>query len=78
MEGCDIVWVIKDESIASTFVDKGAAQFFLPHLNEEKKEPSATVKRLKYSLDEGESFILFISLLRKHTRNESFSESVKL
>ena len=48
-----MVWAIKDMSISSTFVDGGAAQFFLPHLSEEKKEASVIVKRQKYMLEEG-------------------------
>ena len=51
MEGCDVIWAIKDKSISSTFVDEGAAQFFLPHLNEEKKEAASTVKRQKYTVE---------------------------
>ena len=57
MEGCDVVWAIKDKSIASTFVDEGAAQFFLPHLASDKKEASATVKRQKYTIEQGDLLI---------------------
>lgn len=32
LSGCQVVWVIKDGSIGSTFFDEGAATFFLPHL----------------------------------------------
>ncbi|XP_070189253.1 pyridine nucleotide-disulfide oxidoreductase domain-containing protein 1-like isoform X2 [Littorina saxatilis] len=52
VEGCEVVWAIKDRSISSAFVDEGAAQFFLPHLNQKKKEEaSALVKRLKYTVE---------------------------
>ncbi|KAK7491524.1 hypothetical protein BaRGS_00017163 [Batillaria attramentaria] len=55
VEGCDVLWIIKDRSISSTFVDEGAGQFFLPHLNEEKKEAAPTVKRQKYTVGDGGS-----------------------
>ncbi|XP_048240124.1 pyridine nucleotide-disulfide oxidoreductase domain-containing protein 1-like isoform X2 [Haliotis rufescens] len=48
IEGCEVVWAIKDKSIASTFIDAGAAEFFLPQLNQDKPDSSGPVKRLKY------------------------------
>ena len=57
MEGCEVIWAIKNKSITSTFVDAGAAAFFLPHLNEEKGEEEKTSKRLKYTVD-GKVFIV--------------------
>ena len=51
VEGCEVIWAIKNKSITSTFVDTGAAAFFLPHLNEEKGEEEKTSKRLKYTVD---------------------------
>lgn len=56
LKGCDVIWAIKDSSITSTFVDAGAAQFFLPTLlNEDPRQNNedegATIcKRLKYGL----------------------------
>jgi NAD(P)H-nitrite reductase large subunit len=32
MKTCDIVWVVKDSSICTKFVDEGAAKFLLDHL----------------------------------------------
>ncbi|KAL8592335.1 hypothetical protein ACOMHN_044271 [Nucella lapillus] len=52
VEGCEVVWAIKHKTISSAFVDEGAAQFFLPHLDQEKKEASAMVKRQKYAIEE--------------------------
>ena len=46
-----MIWAIKNKSITSTFVDAGAAAFFLPHLNEEKGEEEKMSKRLKYTID---------------------------
>lgn len=50
VEGCAVIWAIKDKSISSTFVDAGTAEFFLPHLAEQKKTADqGPSKRLKYS-----------------------------
>ena len=51
IKGCEVIWTIKDSYITSTFVDAGAAQFFLPHLNSEKNTENIPSKRLKYVLD---------------------------
>ena len=48
---CEILWAIKDESIVSTFVDAGAAKFFLAHLSVDKTPDEGPSKRIKYSLD---------------------------
>ncbi|XP_076445776.1 pyridine nucleotide-disulfide oxidoreductase domain-containing protein 1-like [Babylonia areolata] len=52
VEGCEVIWAIRHQSISSAFVDEGAAQFFLPHLQQEKKTASATVRRQKYAIDD--------------------------
>ena len=49
IEGCEVIWAIKDASITNTFVDAGAAQFFLPRLTQEKEEAPPVSKRLKYT-----------------------------
>ena len=51
IESCDVVWAIKDDSITSTFIDSGAAQFFLPQLHEEKSQKALPIKRTKYTVD---------------------------
>lgn len=56
VEGCEVVWAIKDKSISSTFVDPGAAEFFLPQLNKEKSTDTKPSKRLKYTLEEEKTF----------------------
>ncbi|XP_065175196.1 pyridine nucleotide-disulfide oxidoreductase domain-containing protein 1-like [Sycon ciliatum] len=33
IDGCDVVWAIKDKAIGSAFFDSGAAHFFLPALS---------------------------------------------
>ncbi|XP_072035637.1 pyridine nucleotide-disulfide oxidoreductase domain-containing protein 1-like isoform X2 [Amphiura filiformis] len=50
IEGCEVVWVIKDTSISSTFVDAGAAEFFLPHLVKDKEPAQGPLKRHKYEV----------------------------
>jgi hypothetical protein len=58
ISNCNVVWVIKDKFISRTFVDAGAAEFFLPLLNSkdsDKPEPGP-VKRMKYTLTEYTDF----------------------
>ena len=61
VELCDVIWAIKDRAICHTFVDEGAATFFLPHLILERKEEEermegdvvkiSSFKKTKYSQD---------------------------
>ncbi|WAR07082.1 PYRD1-like protein [Mya arenaria] len=54
VQGCEVLWAVKDRHISTTFVDPGAAQFFLPHLNKEKPDTShEPIKRHKYA-EQGE------------------------
>lgn len=67
-----MIWAIKDESITSTFIDAGAAQFFLPQLSEDKKPSEPTVKRAKYRLQsEGYCNVLYHS--KCNSLNKIFS-----
>lgn len=58
IRGIDVVWVIKDKHISATFVDPGAAEFFLDKLKnqEENSEERVTLeknmcfKRARYSV----------------------------
>ncbi|XP_033113328.1 pyridine nucleotide-disulfide oxidoreductase domain-containing protein 1-like [Anneissia japonica] len=52
IEGCTVIWAIRDKSISHTFVDAGAAEFFLPHLRNEKEPRTAPLKRMKYTVSE--------------------------
>ena len=45
-----MIWAVKDESISHTFVEAGAAQFFLPQLTAEKQTSEGPSKRLKYTV----------------------------
>ena len=52
MRECEVVWSIRHSSICHTFVDEGAAVFFLPHLSDKPAEgggeAAGPVKRTKY------------------------------
>jgi len=62
---CEVVWAIKDASIVSTFVDAGAAKFFLPSLNTEAAPVEGPLKRPRYTLTRM-SFSLSIFLFFKN------------
>ncbi len=49
----EVVWAIRDDSIAATFVDAGAGEFLLAELNRgEEKEAPIVTKRMKYTASE--------------------------
>ncbi|XP_013391183.1 pyridine nucleotide-disulfide oxidoreductase domain-containing protein 1-like [Lingula anatina] len=52
IKNCEVVWAIKDASITKTFVDAGAAEFFLSSLSSsaEMKDEGVS-KRMKYTLE---------------------------
>ena len=53
LQAIDIVWAIKDDSIAATFVDPGAGEFFISDFYEkggEKDTNEAPIKRMKYTV----------------------------
>jgi len=56
-----VVWAIKDESIVSTFVDAGAAKFFLPSLSSEAAPVEGPLKRPRYTLTGSLSFCSHLS-----------------
>ena len=58
---CEVVWAIKDASIVSTFVDAGAAKFFLPSLSTEAAPVDGPLKRPRYTLT-GIAFCLLFCL----------------
>jgi len=47
---CEVIWAIKDSSIVNTFVDVGAAKFFLPSLSSEAVATEGPMKRPRYTL----------------------------
>lgn len=52
MEGCEVIWAVKDKAIGNTFFDAGAAQFLIPSLEVEKAEAAAPCKRPRYTTEE--------------------------
>uniref|UniRef100_A0A671QUE4 Pyridine nucleotide-disulfide oxidoreductase domain-containing protein 1 n=1 Tax=Sinocyclocheilus anshuiensis TaxID=1608454 RepID=A0A671QUE4_9TELE len=51
VEGCEVIWAIKDKAIGNTFFDAGAAQFLIPSLGADKKDRSLPYKRARYATD---------------------------
>ncbi|CAI5786443.1 nucleotide-disulfide oxidoreductase domain-containing 1 [Podarcis lilfordi] len=49
IEGCEVIWAIKDKAIGNTFFDAGAAEFLIPKLSAMKPEPPIACKRTKYT-----------------------------
>ncbi|XP_073174561.1 pyridine nucleotide-disulfide oxidoreductase domain-containing protein 1 isoform X4 [Lepidochelys kempii] len=54
IEGCEVIWAIKDKAIGNTFFDAGAAEFLIPKLTAEKLETAIACKRTKYTTDGNE------------------------
>ncbi|XP_051911325.1 pyridine nucleotide-disulfide oxidoreductase domain-containing protein 1 isoform X3 [Hippocampus zosterae] len=52
VEGCEVIWAVKDKAIGNTFFDAGAAQFLIPSLGADKPERAATCKRTRYTTDD--------------------------
>ncbi|KAJ8392309.1 hypothetical protein AAFF_G00076730 [Aldrovandia affinis] len=51
VEGCEVIWAVKDKAIGNTFFDAGAAQFLIPTLDTDKPERDAPYKRTRYTTD---------------------------
>ncbi|KAM9327427.1 pyridine nucleotide-disulfide oxidoreductase domain-containing protein 1 isoform 2-T2 [Pholidichthys leucotaenia] len=52
VEGCDVIWAVKDKAIGNTFFDAGAAQFLIPSLEAKKPEAAASCKRPRYTTED--------------------------
>jgi len=52
VEGCEVIWAVKDKAIGNTFFDPGAAQFLIPSLEANKPEVAAPCKRPRYTTEE--------------------------
>lgn len=59
MKGVEMIWVIKDKHISATFVDPGAAEFFLNKISKfdtsENFSKDAPTKRMRYIVSDGTS-----------------------
>ncbi|XP_009299251.1 pyridine nucleotide-disulfide oxidoreductase domain-containing protein 1 isoform X1 [Danio rerio] len=51
VEGCEVIWAVKDKAIGNTFFDAGAAQFLIPSLEADRREASSLCKRARYTTD---------------------------
>ncbi|XP_024150419.1 pyridine nucleotide-disulfide oxidoreductase domain-containing protein 1 [Oryzias melastigma] len=52
VEGCEVIWAVKDKAIGNTFFDAGAAQFLIPSLEADKPQEAAPCKRPCYTTEE--------------------------
>lgn len=52
VEGCEVIWAVKDKAIGNSFFDAGAAQFLIPALETNKPERAAPCKRSRYTTEE--------------------------
>ncbi|XP_068611348.1 pyridine nucleotide-disulfide oxidoreductase domain-containing protein 1 [Brachionichthys hirsutus] len=52
VEGCEVIWAVKDKAIGNTFFDAGAAQFLIPSLEADKPERPVPCKRLRYTTED--------------------------
>ena len=53
VEGCQVVWAVKDKAIGNTFFDAGAAQFLIPSLEAQRPPRDAVCKRARYTTEQG-------------------------
>nr|XP_012291113.1 pyridine nucleotide-disulfide oxidoreductase domain-containing protein 1 isoform X2 [Aotus nancymaae] len=51
IEGCEVIWAIKDKAIGNTFFDAGAAEFLTSKLISEKSEAKIAHKRTRYTTE---------------------------
>ncbi|XP_067110273.1 pyridine nucleotide-disulfide oxidoreductase domain-containing protein 1 [Osmerus mordax] len=51
VEGCEVIWAVKDKAIGNTFFDAGAAQFLIPSLATEKPGRTAPCRRARYTTE---------------------------
>ncbi|XP_006866991.1 PREDICTED: pyridine nucleotide-disulfide oxidoreductase domain-containing protein 1 [Chrysochloris asiatica] len=51
VEGCEVIWAIKDKAIGNTFFDAGAAEFLTSKLTTEKPEVKIAHKRTRYTTE---------------------------
>ena len=51
MEGCEVIWAVKDKAIGNTFFDAGAAQFLIPSLATAKPGRAVPYRRARYTTE---------------------------
>uniref|UniRef100_A0A8C5PEH2 Pyridine nucleotide-disulphide oxidoreductase domain 1 n=1 Tax=Leptobrachium leishanense TaxID=445787 RepID=A0A8C5PEH2_9ANUR len=51
IEGCEVIWAVKDKSIGNAYFDAGAAEFLISQLQADKAATPLTCKRTRYAVD---------------------------
>ncbi|XP_046878797.1 pyridine nucleotide-disulfide oxidoreductase domain-containing protein 1 [Hypomesus transpacificus] len=51
VEGCEVIWAVKDKAIGNTFFDAGAAQFLIPSLATAKPGRAVPYRRARYTTE---------------------------
>ncbi|XP_026643685.1 pyridine nucleotide-disulfide oxidoreductase domain-containing protein 1 [Microtus ochrogaster] len=67
IEGCEVIWAIKDKAIGNTFFDAGAAEFLISKLMSEKSEAKIAHRRTIYTV-EGKCNIWLVSFMDETKR----------
>lgn len=52
VEGCEVIWAVKDKAIGNAFFDAGAAQFLIPALDTNKPDRVVPCKRSRFTTEE--------------------------
>ncbi|XP_029969095.1 pyridine nucleotide-disulfide oxidoreductase domain-containing protein 1 isoform X2 [Salarias fasciatus] len=68
VEGCEVIWAVKDKAIGNTFFDAGAAQFLIPSLEASKPEVAAPCKRPRYTTEDRAAGSLHTFTADRHSR----------
>ncbi|XP_061663401.1 pyridine nucleotide-disulfide oxidoreductase domain-containing protein 1 [Syngnathoides biaculeatus] len=68
VEGCEVIWAVKDDAIGNTFFDAGAAQFLAPSLGADKPERAAPCKRARYTTEDPTAAEAQTFTADRHTR----------
>lgn len=79
VEGCEVIWAVKDKAIGNTFFDAGAAQFLIPSLEAAKPEKDTPCKRPRYTTEEpapGGSHTFTAGLSLVYSLHVDFSSSL--
>ncbi|KAG7495904.1 pyridine nucleotide-disulfide oxidoreductase domain-containing protein 1 isoform X1 [Solea senegalensis] len=71
VEGCEVIWAVKDKAIGNTFFDAGAAQFLIPSLEAGKPEKAFPCKRPRYTTEEPAGGALQTFTADGHLRGKS-------
>ncbi|KAM6895628.1 pyridine nucleotide-disulfide oxidoreductase domain-containing protein 1 [Xenentodon cancila] len=75
VEGCEVVWAVKDKAIGNTFFDAGAAQFLIPSLKADKPEVAGPCRRPRYTTEEPAQTFTADRNSRGHTSSSTESGS---